>query len=139
MCTKTKIKARKKYTIPKRNESQATKVKILCDRLYRIYRHHKFIIDDESYFTSAHSSLNGNNIYYTFDVSETPSSVKYRLTAKFEEKILVLVAFSAKGISNLMFRKSGMAINQEVYRDQCIKKRLVPFIKKHHSDDRYIF
>ena len=32
-----------------------------------------------------------------------------------------------------------MAINSELYLNEFIKKRLVPFIQEHHSDGKYIF
>lgn len=34
---------------------------------------------------------------------------------------------------------SGLAINQKVYLEECIKKRLLPFINKHHLINPYIF
>ena len=34
---------------------------------------------------------------------------------------------------------SGLAVNQKIYLDECIKKRLIPFIKAHHSDGKYLF
>lgn len=34
---------------------------------------------------------------------------------------------------------SKQAINQTIYLDECIKKRLVPFIKEKHRRCRYVF
>ena len=61
---KTSIKSRKKMRIPKRTESQKAKAKTRCGRLYREYGKSSFIIDDESYFTLSHSTMNGNNVFY---------------------------------------------------------------------------
>ena len=36
-------------------------------------------------------------------------------------------------------RPSGMAINQEVYLNECIKKRLVPFVQEHYRNGKYVF
>ena len=44
-----------------------------------------------------------------------------------------------KGLSKPYFRPNGMAINQEVYLNEWIIKRLVPFIQEHHSDGKYVF
>jgi hypothetical protein len=33
----------------------------------------------------------------------------------------------------------GLAINSKNYINDCINKRLVKFIKKHHSDENHIF
>ena len=32
-----------------------------------------------------------------------------------------------------------MAINQEVYHDECIIKRLIPFIQEYHRDGKYVY
>ena len=34
---------------------------------------------------------------------------------------------------------SGMAIDQKIYLEQCISKRLFPFIQKHYSKEKYVF
>ena len=34
---------------------------------------------------------------------------------------------------------SGLAVNQHIYLEDCIKKILVPFINEHHSDGEYLF
>jgi hypothetical protein len=136
---KTSIKSRKKMRIPKRTESQKAKAKTRCGRLYRKYAKSSFIIDDESYFTLSHSTINGNNIFYSSDVSQTCANVKYCPVQKFEPKLLVWLAFSEKGISKPLFRKSGFAITGNVYLEECIKQRLEPFIAAHHSDGQYVF
>lgn len=58
---------------------------------------------------------------------------------KFEQKILVWAAISKKGISSVFTCPSGLAINQDIYREECLKRRLLPFIHKHHSQDEIIF
>jgi len=136
---KSNIKKRKKKKIPKRTENQKAKAQTLCGRLYRKSENKSFILDDESYFTLAHSTISGNNIFYSSDVSKTPANVKYRTVAKFEPKLLVWICFSEKGISTPLIRPSGLAVNQEIYKNDCIKNKLIPFIKKYHSDGQYIF
>lgn len=32
-----------------------------------------------------------------------------------------------------------MAVNQHVYLNKCIQQRLIPFIKKYHPDNNYVF
>ena len=48
------------------------------------------------------------------------------------------ICISDKGISPPIFQKSGLAVNKSVYLD-IIKRGLVPFIEKHHSDGKYKF
>ena len=37
------------------------------------------------------------------------------------------------------FKPSGLAINQDVYQNECLKKILIPFLQKHHADGQYVF
>jgi len=110
-----------------------------CGNLYKTYKKSDFIIDDESYFTLSNSALAGNDSYYSNDRNQTPDVVKHYDKAKYEPKVLVWLAISPKGLSKPYFRPSGMAVNQEVYLNECIIKRLVPFIQEHYSDGKYVF
>ena len=58
---------------------------------------------------------------------------------KFEQKLFVWIAVSTRGLSEPYIVKSGNAINPFIYRDECLSKRLLPFIKQFHSDDNYVF
>uniref|UniRef100_T2MAU0 C-myc promoter-binding protein n=1 Tax=Hydra vulgaris TaxID=6087 RepID=T2MAU0_HYDVU len=113
--TKSKIKKRKKKKIPHRTDDQKLMAKTKCGRLYRAFSKFDWIIDDESYFTLSHSSINGNDNFYTSDINLCPSSVKYYT------------------------KRNGLAINQKIYLEDCIKKRLIPFIKEHHQDSQFVF
>lgn len=136
---KTTIRKRKKIKIPKRSEQQQALAQTKCSRIYQKLKNRLCIMDDESYFTLAHTSINGNDNFYTSDVNKTPAIVKFQPTEKFQKKLLVWIAFSAKGISQPFFLPSGLAINQQIYLNECIKKRLMPFIEKHHLDGQYLF
>ncbi|KAF2891734.1 hypothetical protein ILUMI_14439 [Ignelater luminosus] len=48
---KTKLRYRKKQTIPKRSDKQIALAKPKCNLLLSKFHHHDFILDDESYFT----------------------------------------------------------------------------------------
>ena len=110
-----------------------------CRNLYYKYRHYDFIIDDESYFTLSNANLSGNDNFYSSNRNITDDDVKYYDKAKYEAKILVWVAISPAGISSSFILPSKMAINQEVYLEECLKKRLLPFVKKYHSTGNYVF
>jgi hypothetical protein len=58
---------------------------------------------------------------------------------KFEPKVMLYIAISPRGISKPYFQKGGLAFNQKIYEEKCLKKKLIPFIKKYHSDGRYVF
>lgn len=110
-----------------------------CGRLYAKLRENLCIMDDESYFTFSGSTCSGNRSFYSNDVTDTPAEHKYRTKAKYEKKLLVWLCFSEKGFAQPYFLPSGLAVNQKIYLDECIVKRLIPFINAHHSDGKYLF
>lgn len=52
---------------------------------------------------------------------------------------MLYIAVSEQGASEPFFLASGLAINQEIYEKQCLKKHLVPFMKKYHQDGNFVF
>ena len=82
--TKTEIRCKKKK-IPEQTDAQKQKARERCGRLLRKFQGCSWIIDDESYFTLKHSTINGNDNFYSSDVSLTSASVKYNPTAKFDK------------------------------------------------------
>lgn len=58
---------------------------------------------------------------------------------KFEEKVLVWIAIGPKGLSKALIRKSGFAINAKTYLDQCICRRLIPYIRNNYENGQYVF
>lgn len=139
LAAKTSIRSRKKIKIPKRTEQQQAVAQTKCSRLMQRLKNRNCVMDDESYFTLAHSSINGNARFSSSDVNKTPATVKYKPTEKFQKKLLVWIAISPNGMSEPFFVPSGLAINQHIYLKDCINARLMPFIKQHHSDGNYLF
>jgi len=135
---KTNIRYYKKKKIPHRSESQLARIKPLCRHIYRNFRNFDFVLDDESYFTYANTTLAGNDGFYSSDVSSTTSDVKFKRKKKYEEKVLVSLIISPKGTSKPMFFESGLAINKQSY-IECLRKRLIPFIDKHYKNEEYLF
>ena len=135
---KLQITPRKKMKIPDRTEEQKKVARVKCRNLYLKNPNISWILDDESYFTLRHGKINGNDIFYTNNISATPASTKYTPVKNFEQKLLILYVISERGISAPIIRKSGLAVNKTVYLD-FIKRGVIPFIKKHHSDGYYKF
>lgn len=136
---RTNIRCWKKKTVPKRTQKQIISARPKCRKMLENYRNSHFILDDESYFTLSNSTLSGNNTYYSDDVNNAPNNIKFKFKKKFEPKLMVWIAISPKGVSKPYFKPSKLAINQEVYLNECIKKRLIPFISKYHADSQYVF
>jgi len=110
-----------------------------CLSLYLNYRKHQFIIDDESYFTLSNANLSGNDTFYSNDRNMTANDVKYYDKAKYEEKVLVWLSMSPAGLIQFYIVTIKMTVNQKVYLEECLKKRLLPFIKKYHKGGKYVF
>jgi hypothetical protein len=133
------IRKYKKFKRPLMNDQQRAQLRPKCRKLLNKYRDYNFIIDDESYFTLSHTTQPGNDIFYSNNIQKTPESVKNKYEIKYEKKVLVWIAISPKGMTEPFFRESGLAINRFVYRDECLDPYLLPFIKKYHRNDQYVF
>jgi hypothetical protein len=96
-------------------------------------------MDDEKYFYLSNTSILGNDVYYTSDKSITPVDVKFKLKTKFEDEVLIWAAISGNGLSDAYIHKSKNAIDYQIYINQCLKKRLLPFQKDMHPDNNYVF
>jgi len=89
-------------------------------------------LDDERYFTLS-GNVPGNNRYYSSDPSSAPENIKFIQKQKFEPHLLVWLAISPRGFSNPYIHRSKIAIREDIYLKQCIRGRLLPFIKKTSS------
>ena len=96
-------------------------------------------MDDESYFPFGHCQIPGNDRFYSKNKEKTPLNIRYYEKKKFEPKLLVWLAISQEGHSELFFVPSRGDINREVCRQECIMRRLIPFLHEHHAHDNYIF
>jgi transposase len=135
---RTNIRHRKKMKRPLLSEQQRKLARPKCRKILQHYGDCHFLIDDESYFTLSHTDQPGNECFYTDNLNKTPDNVKYNYKEKYPDKLLVWLAISPKGMTKPIFRKSGNAINQDVYL-QMLQKELVPFIKKNYSTGGYVF
>ena len=80
-----------------------------------------------------------NDTFFSSDRNMTKDSVKYYDQAKYEAKLLVWVAISPAGISDCFIVPSKLAVTREVYLEEFLVKRLLPFIKIYHRDAQYVF
>ena len=97
------------------------------------------ILDDESYFPLKHDEMPGNDGFYSDNKKNTPFSVKYKTKQKFALKVIIWLAISKRGHSDVYVKPSDLAINSRVYIDECIRARLVPSINQLHKDDEILF
>ena len=58
------IQKYKKQKVSDRSDQQKLLNRAKCATLHRKYRDREWILDDESYFTKTHSTINGNDNLY---------------------------------------------------------------------------
>ena len=96
-------------------------------------------MDDEKYVLLSDQSVPTNRGYYSSEKSLTSAEVRFKRTQKFEQKLLVSIAISTNGISSPFFAKQRQTINEKTYVEECIIKRLLPFIDGYHDKDKTLF
>ena len=96
-------------------------------------------MDDEKFFRLSNYNVLGNEGYYTDNKDTAPPDIKYKMISKFESKVMVWVAFSVNGISDLYVHKSMNAIDNKTYIKECLNKRLLPFVRESHAYNSYVF
>ena len=109
-----------KRKISGRSDQQNEVKRAKCATLYRKYRDREWIMGDESYFTKAHSTINGNDNFYSDNIDFAQANVKFRRKHKYKKKLLVRITMSPRGISEPFIMASGNAVDQFVYRDSCL-------------------
>ena len=122
------------YTSEQQSRAQQRVKKLATDLRNKI-----LIMDDESYFSMKSDRLSINSSFYTLDYESAPPEVKFARQKKFPSRSMVWLAISIRGISEPLFLPSGGAMSGEIYRKECIKACLLPFIKKHHQHDAILF
>ena len=136
------IKYRKCEKTPKYTIEQQIKAKKRSRKLVNQLYNTKslLVIDDEKYFCFAGDNMPGNSGYYTNNKKTCPESVRFIGKEKFPKKLLMWIAISDRGMSEPLFRTSkAVAINSSIYINECLEKRLLPFIHKYHGDFNYSF
>ena len=108
---------------PKYTEEQAVKAKKRSRKLVNLlYQSNgEIIMDNEKYFCLNGDNMPGSARYYTDDKSSW-------------------LSISNRGMSIPYFGPyKSVAINTEIYINECLQPRLLPFIHKHHGDFNYLF
>ena len=69
------------------------------------------ILDNESYFPLKHDEMPGNNGFYSDNMKNTSFSVKYKTKQKFAPMVMIWLAISERGHSDVYVKPSGLGIN----------------------------
>lgn len=128
------MKTKKKSKVPKTTAKQQATIKKRSRKLYDFLGTENFhlVLDDETYVKADFSTLPGDQ-YYTLAEGETlPDSQTTIGMEKFGSKYLVWQAICQCGDRSRAFVTTG-TVNKEIYINECLKKRLLPFVRKHSS------
>ena len=129
------------YADPKQRKKQTVILnKISRDEFRAAADSNDIIMDDETYIDVNSHDFAGNNHYFTSGHDSVPEDVQFKMKKKFPDKLLLWLAISRKGHSHPYFHSRSLgAINQQYYQNECIKKRLIPFIRDNYPDHNYLF
>lgn len=130
------LKTYKKRRIAKRSQKQQAVAKTRARKLYEqilVNFEGCILMDDETYVKLDGATLPGPQ-FYTKKVGETvDDSISSIPIEKFGEKVLVWQGICSCGKRTSSFFTKG-TVNSEIYINECLKKRVLPFIKKHKGN-----
>ena len=117
---RTSVIIRKRKKAPKMDsEEQQRRARKNCGKLYRkLLNDYDLIIDDEKFFKLSGNNALGNRYFYSTDRSAAPPNIRFQQKAKFESKIMVWMAISAMGVSNVYVHRGKQAVDQKIYLKQ---------------------
>lgn len=126
------LQTRKKRKAAKVSESQKKTIKTRSRKLYDLLGKKSvcIVMDDETYVKADFRTLPGEQFYTAFKGEELLASQTSICLEKFGTKYLVWQAICQCGLKSSSFITTG-TINGEIYREECLKKILIPFIKNH--------
>ena len=124
-------KSYKKKKVPRSEEKQENVAIHLSKLLYKkCAKKSCLIIDDETYCAAYFQSLPGHQYYSAINLKKLNSKYKCIRMHKFDKKFLVCQAICECGEKRSCFMTTG-TVNTEIYIKECLKKRLLPFLRSH--------
>lgn len=121
--------------VPNRNDKQCKTVKARVRLLYdQVLLKHSgcILMDDETYVYSDTAQLKVKGYYYAKKRLEVDNKYKFQCLEKIPQKYLIWQGICSCGLKSDAFVTHG-TINGELYLEECMKKRLLPLIKKHRA------
>lgn len=125
---------------PEQRKRQKTRIRELSRSLFKAENDDvDVIMDGECYFDENGMNFHGSNTFLFSQAKLEPENVKYQTKTKYPFKLMVWIAFSKKGRSVWFIKKTMGAVDSGLYIGECLKKRLLPFIKKNYPHRNYVF
>ena len=83
-----------------------------CAKLYRkLFNDEDLIIDDEKFLKFSVNNVLWKRSFYSTDRSAAPPNIRFQQKTKFESKIMVWMAISAKGVSNVYVHRGKQPVD----------------------------
>lgn len=126
------LRSYKAQAAPDRDAKQNMTAKSRCRKLYdtQLTKHECVIMDDETYCYKKFKYIAGQDFYTARTRKDAPEECKKKLKSKFPQKFMVWQAICSCGLKSEAYVTTG-TINSQIYVDECLEKRLLPFIRKH--------
>lgn len=136
------MKAYKSEPAPKYTGKQKQRAKSACRKIYRRLLpsgdNKILIIDDETYVPLDPSQIPGDKYYHCKSKSDVSDDIRFKGKEKFTKRFLVWQAIDEEGNISDPYICEG-TVNAEIYLEECLKKRLLPFIQKYHKNSNILF
>lgn len=87
-------------------------------------------MDDETYVIADFKQLPGRSFYRSFKRFDVARRFKYQQLCKFPRKYMLWQAICSCGLKSPSYIARG-TMTSKIYIEQCLQKRLLPFILKH--------
>ena len=138
MKKKLNMKTQKRKVTPEYTLGQMKRAKTNCRKLYDSVGAKIFVLDDETYVPANPAHSSGQQYFNFIDKSKVPDKVRFRGKPKFAKKFLVWQAIDEDGNVSKPFVVNHSLKSNE-YLEECLQKRLLPFIREHHQTSQVLF
>ena len=132
------IVARTQKKAPKYVKDQERRAKTGLRKIYKKTRERVLVIDDETYVIVDTKEQPGRKFVHSNKHEELPFNQKFKQITKFPKKYLVWQAIDENGNISKPYI-SDRSMTAEIYLNECLKKRLLPFIEEHYAKDEILF
>lgn len=120
---------------PNRRDQQNTAAKSRARKLYRewLTKPMCVVMDDETYIKADAKQIPGLEFYVAKSRFDVPEDIRKKKVDKFAKKYLLWQAICQCGKLSKPYITTG-TINSEIYRTECLQKRLLPFLRSHGGE-----
>jgi hypothetical protein len=137
---KLNIRAYVKETVPKYSVDQIQRARKACRKFYnRILKDNLIIVmDDETYVHQDCEQIPGKSYFHAINKTSVSDEHRFKSEQKFPKRLLVWQAIDQFGNTSEPYI-SERTMNGKIYLEECLKKRLIPFLEEYHKKRKILF